>query len=436
MTVPPPSVITALGDLAIVRLDDPAFADRLKRAADMVGAIDDPIARRAGVEAVTNAVGRDSAALILLAGHWARAGMGGRRRDPSVPRLGIELLERALALNAPGIPTRRVHADLAFLNNEIRRYAEAERHARLADGYENALYHLWLAEALYEQGRFTTDPQCAVDLAPLATPLVRRAIAEAEAEWAARTPPPGDRVILLISVDAVYFKQFAPALFLSARRFDAEAGFHFHIINPDDECLALVRTMEALAGGTPLTVTAERWPPGDPALNNVYYACSRMLLAERLARENAAAVVIADADILFRVDPTALVARTRGHDLATIEFVGEPLCDRYNASFFVVNHTPTGTAFLKLLERFLSENLKRHYLWMIDQVALYVCARRLFDETGGDARILVWSEDVLSIHHHPDASIWSGATVAKWGDTPYTRLRDEILRENGLEPPR
>lgn len=413
----------------------PRDAGARRRAAETVGTLADPAERRRWTEAALDAAGRGADAYLAFAGLWARAGMGERRRDPAVPRLGIALLERALTETDPGPLAPRIHSDLAFLHNEIGEPAAAERHARLAAGYENAIHHLWLAEALYGQKRFVTDPHCAIDLAPLAAPVLQRLADAVVAERAGRPFGPARRDIILVSADAVYFKRFALAQLLSAHRFGSHVAFHFHIVNPDEECHALARKAGELASGMSVTVTGERWESRGTAADRVYYACARMLVAERLAREEEATVVIADADILFRTDPATLIESARGHDIATVEFEGEPLCNRYSASFFVVNRTLPGAVFLAALRHFLAENFRRQWLWMLDQVALYGCARRLIDTTGGALTVLAWPESVLSIHHHPDAAIWPGATIAKWSDSPYTRLRDAILREYGVEPP-
>lgn len=366
---------------------------------------------------------------------WARARMGMGRRDSAIPHQGIWLLERALAASRPTPLRTHIHADLAFLYNEIGRYDLGERHARLADGCSNALYHLWLGEALYEQNRFEQDALCCIDLSPLATPELRR-IAEEVAERRARSPVvPSGRYLVLVSVDAVYFKRFALPQILSAYRFGVDWDFHFHIINPDSECHTVIEQARRLAVGMSMTFTAETWQDIGSAANPVYYASSRLLIANRLARETGSNIIIADADILFRSDPRALLAETQGYDITTVEFPGEPLCNRYSASFFVVNQGYIGDVYLTAVAHFLRENFKRYFIWMMDQVALYSVERRLSDMMKGDLRLRIWPALVMSVDHRADAPIWPGGGSAKWVDSPYLRLRDEILTSYGLTPP-
>lgn len=434
MDTPPPSDPDLQRHLAAVRAhpDDiagyRAFAEALLR-------LPDPVDRLPWCEAALAVAPQAEAGYLGFSELWARARMGVGRRDPAVPRQGIGLLQRALAAARPGALRTHIHADLAFLYNEIGRHDLAERHGRLAQGCPNALYHLWLTEALFAQNRFERDPLCGIDLSPLATPVLQR-LADEVAERRARAPvAPSGRTLVLVSVDAVYFKRFALAQILSAHHFGVDWDFHFHLINPDAECHAVIAQARRLAPGMSLTFTAETWQPVGPGSDRVYYAGSRLLMADRLARETGSDIVIADADILFRSDPRALLAETEGYDVTTVEFPGEPLCNRYSASFFVVRQGFMGELYLTAVAHFLRENFKRHLIWTMDQVALYGVERRLTDMTGGALRVKIWPALVMSVDHQPDAPIWPGGNMAKWEDSPYLRLRDEVLHAYGVPPP-
>ena len=334
---------------------------------------------------------------------------------------------------APAL-TKTIYANLAFLHNELEDYAAAERCGRAAEGCDNHIYHLWLAEALFFQRKYVSDPLCVVDFSTFETAFLQKLADEAAAEWGAFAPAvaQSDNVVLLQSVDAVYFKRFALAQALSAHRSGATVGFHFHIINPDAECLNLLEEMRRRLPGLRLDATAERRASAGQSADRVYYACARLLIARQIMRQSNADVVIADADILFRADPAPLLGQTVGYDLAAIRYPGEPMCNRYNASFFVIRRSLPSLLFLRMLEAFLQANFRRGYLWMIDQVALYCCERRLHAATQGGVRMLHWPETVVSIRQLPESPIWSGATTAKWADTPYTRYQKELLAAYGF----
>lgn len=431
MTLAPAAFDAAVFDAARRNPDDVAA---WRAVGEALQAIDSPVERFTALESIlaaANAHDRE-AAYLGITEILARARMGVWRHDSTIPERGVWLLQRALAHARPGPLRPHVHADLAFLYNEIGRYDLGEHHARLAQGCPNALYHLWLTEALYEQRRFERDPLCGIDLSPLSDAVL---MGLADAVNARPTIVPSGRTLALASVDPVYFKRFAPAQILSAHRFGVDFDFHFHLINPDAECLALIERLRALAPGMSLGFTAETWPAGNPGSDRAYYASSRLLHAAQLMRQTGATVTIVDADIIFRRDPRELLAQTTDFDVTTVRFEGEPLCNRYSASFFTVRPTRMGELYLTAVAHFLTENCRRNLIWTMDQIALYCCERRLSEMSGGALRLRIWPALVMSVDHQEDAPIWPGGNMAKWEDSPYLRLRDEILGAYGMTPP-
>ena len=364
---------------------------------------------------------------LTLAECWARAGMGNRSRDPSIPRRGVALLERCLREVPAGPDRLRIHSHLSFLYNELGCYALGERHGRLSAGNPNAIWHFSLTEALYRQHKFGRDQLCAVDLSPVATPAIQALADAVGADHARRPYEPSADYVVLLSVDAVYFNHFAAAQILGADQLGSRVRFHVHVINPDDEAR---RTADRLRDGLPpgrVMFSWEQLDQGDENEKRVHYCCSRFLLARELFERTRANIIIADADILYRREPEDIVASAKEYDVALCEFEGEPISNRYNASFVLLRQGLHTALFVRFLDHFLRVNLERHRLWMIDQIALYCCADRLERVAGGAFRLLRWPETVLSIHHTPDADIWSGATVAKWTDSGYSAYRQQIL---------
>lgn len=373
-------------------------------------------------------------AYLGLADGLARAGMGERTRPPHLPQTAIEVLQRGLRDTTPTDSAAALHCNLSFLYNEIGEYAAGERHGRAADGNANHIYHLWLAEALFAQNKFSGDPLCVIDFSTLRTDLLQQSANRASEEWGVNGQTNSGKYTILQSVDAVYFKKFAVPQVLSAYRYNKNVRFHFHIINPDAECADLLRMLRQRLPGIVLDASQESRDTGAPSSDRVYYACARLMIARKIMEKTGGDIVIADADILFRADPDALSAEAAGYDLAGVQYPGEPMCNRYNASFFVIRRTLPSLMFLHMLEQFLLSNFRRAYLWMIDQVALYCCERRQAAVTQGAVRMLRWPETVVSIHQSPQSPIWSGATAAKWGLTPYTRYQEELLRDFGSTP--
>lgn len=402
----------------------------------------DPAERTRWCEAAIACHPRSENAYLAIADTFAHAGMGTRTRFLTPVRISIGLLERALKTAAPSDKRTQIHANLSFLYNEINRPDLAEKHGRLAHGNNNHVYHLWLTEALFAQGKFDPDPLCGVNLEVFRRETMQALADEVTARWNAAPPAPTDDFTLLVSVDPVYFRKFAVAQAVNLHRLGSRVRVHYHIINPDSGVPALVAALQQRVPGQRLGFSYEKQADFG-ASNNVYYACARLLIARTLMEQYNSAIVITDADVLFRTPPETLLADTAGHDLGTIVYPGEPMCNRYNASFFAIRRTLPGTYFLRVMEAFLHSTFQRGMLWMIDQFALYFCEQRVAAVTGGGLRTLHWPESVVAIHHyplsdlwedHPDAAIWSGATMAKWRDTHYTRYRNDLLRGAGFDP--
>lgn len=406
-------------------------------AAD-INRIGDPAERERWRETVLGRQPTNEALYLAFAHAAAWPGMGARERPREIPEQAIGLLTRALATAEPSAHRATIHSNLAFYYNETKRHDLAEHHARLAENPTNQIHHLWLAEALFAQNRFTRDPLCAVDFSSLATPALQRLANETTAQWEAmqsKPAAPADEFLALVSVDSVYFKRFAIALLLSAHATGSRIPFHFHVINADDGVRRQIDAIRARVPEMRVSFTTEQRPANHPATDRAYYACSRLLIAHLLMEQTGSNILIVDADVLFRQAPDGIIGRdTAGVDLATLVYPGEPLCNRYSATFFAVRRTLPGYFFLKAVDEFLRVNLSRTGLWMIDQVALYACEQRIAAVTQGALRTHHWPETTVSIRHLPDSPMWTGATVDKWTDSPYDRLRRALLVQYGFHP--
>lgn len=409
---------------------------------EIIQTLPDPADRVRWCEAAIACHPTSEDAYLGIADAWAHAGMGHRARFLGYPRLGIGILERALVATVPSGKRSQIHSNLCFLYNEIDRHDQAERHGRLAAGCSNHIYHLWLAESLFAQNKFDPDPLCGIDLGVFLREPMQALADETTKQWNAASPVPTDDFTLLVSVDPVYFRKFALAQAINLHRLGSKVRLHYHVVNPDETTHALVSVLQERLPGLRLQFSSTRQSDFGPT-NNVYYACARMLVARTLMERYNTNIVIADADVLFRVPPENLLASTAGYDLATIEYLGEPMCNRYNASFFAIRRTLPGTFFLRMVEEFLYTTFSRNVIWMIDQLALYFCEQRVGAVTQGALRTRHWPESVVAIDHYPvsdlwpsqpDAPIWSGATIAKWRDTSYTRFQNELLRSAGFNP--
>lgn len=403
-----------------------AFARTLAQSCDWDG-------QKAWFEKLAAAAPDSEAAALAFVETCCRAGMGNPPRPPEVAAHALALLERAVRNAPPGEHRPLMMSHIAYLHNELGNFPAAEAAARQAHGGSNAIYHFWLAEALYEQRKFVNDPACAVDLSTLRVEHFQDLVNRLERERAGRPYVPGE-TIYQFSGDAVYFRRFVVPQTLSLARFGKPFRIHFHVFDPDGSSPVLA---ERLAGALPhfrFSMTTETVDLPDIHSKRSYYAFARYLRAYDRFREGYT-VVVADADLLFRADPQELLDQAAGYDAGIVKFEGQPLSNRYNASFVVFHQTFFAELLLKALDRFLKIQFNRPGLiWILDQISLYCCMRRLIEVTSGKARVFEWPEETICIHQLDTSPIWNGATNRKWTDCPYNRLRSALLTEHGFDP--
>lgn len=376
----------------------------------------------------------DEALYLALAHRLAYAGMGILERDPAIPRQGIAILGRALERAAPS-PLQphlrpQIHANLSFLFNEAGHPDLAEAHGRAAAGCSNAIFHLWLGEALFRQGKYASDGLCVIDLSSLSFRRAAQALAKADA-----APPfaPAGRHVVLVSVDGTYFKRYAAAQILNLHALGSAVAVHYHIINGDAEVAQLIERLRGIVGAMPVTFSHESWAVRGEAIDKPYYASSRFLIAAEAMLLHKADVIVCDADVLFREKPEDIVRLAGAADVAHTDYRGEPLCSRYNASFVYFRHSRSGYLTLLMMADFLRTNFDRCYIWMIDQVALYACVERAAQLLGSEMAHTAWPDSVLPPRVGDTLPlVLTGALAGKHGNSPYSAKRDELLQAYGL----
>ncbi|MBK1840751.1 hypothetical protein JHL17_25435 [Azospirillum sp. YIM B02556] len=399
----------------------------------LISRIGDKAERRRLTEALIDWRSGDERLYLALANRMAFSGMGILERDPAIAQHGIALLTQALERGRPSSSRLQIHANLAFLFNEVGRCALAEAHGRAAAGCPNAIFHLWLGEALFRQGKYTRDALCAIDLSSLAIRRAGAALATVDAADAAFPFRPTTAHVLLASVDAAYFKRYAAAQILNLHALGSAVAVHYHILNADDEVERLVARLREVVGALPLTITRESWERRGDAVDKPYYASSRFLIAPEVMLRHKANVIVCDADVLFREKPEDIVKAAGEADVAHTDYRGEPLCSRYNASFVHFRHSRSGYLTLLMMADFLRTNFGRCYIWMIDQVALFACVERAAQLLGSEMTHAAWPDTVLPPRLGDSLPlILTGALAGKHGNSPYSAMREQILRASGF----
>lgn len=390
-------------------------------------------AQKVWFEKLAAAVPDSETAALAFIEVCCRAGMGNPARPVAMAADGVAILERAVK-NAPATPHRPlIMGHLSYLYNELENFPAAEAAARQAHGGANAIYHFWLAEALYEQRKFINDPACAIDLSTLRVEHFQDLVNQLQAERVGKSYTPGE-VLYQFSGDAVYFRRFVVPQTLSLARIGRPCRIHFHVFDPDGATHPLAERLARALPQFRFTLSTEPVNLPDIHSKRSYYAFARYLRAYERFREGYT-VVVADADLLFRRDPQILIDQTQGYDVGIVKFEGQPLSNRYNASFVVFRQTIMAELLLKSLDRFLKVQFnKPSLIWILDQISLYCCIRRLIEVTSGQAKVLEWPEETICIKQLDTSPIWNGATNRKWTDCPYNRLRTTLLTEYGFNP--
>jgi hypothetical protein len=401
-----------------------AFAQALARKCDWSG-------QTGWFDRLAAAIPDSEAAALAFIETCCRAGMGNPPRPTALPAYGVAALERVLR-DAPASEHRSlIRSHLAYLHNELGNFAAAEQQARLSNG-SNAIYHFWLAEALYEQRKFVDDPACAINLSTLRVEHFQRLVNRLQAERV-DTPYASRGTVYQFSGDAVYFRRFVVPQTLSLARFGRPFHIHFHVFDPDAGTIPLVERLRTALPHFRFGLTTETVERDDIHSKRSYYAFARYMRAYDRFREGHD-VVVADADLLFRADPQTLLDQAAGCDAGIVRFEGQPLANRYNASFVLFRQSFFAELLLSTLDLFLRSHLDRSLIWILDQISLYCCMQRLGEVTGQRFKLHIWPEETICIHQLDSSPIWNGATNRKWTDSPYNRLRHALLVEHGFDP--
>lgn len=322
----------------------------------------------------------------------------------------------------------------AYLYNLCGDYAAAEYHSiRAIDCYIKRgvaidfLPLYCLQEALFEQSRIAPPPlPCHLDFRPLQ-----------QAQWPHPPAlPPGiqgnwphaDRPIILLSADQTYFDNYLIAQIVSLGHQACSHHLHVHVLNPTQDNQTRIDHL-AQTYQLPITMTYEQvMLPRSHA--KVYFASRRLQLAAWLLELAQTPVLWTDADILFRT-PEAFIPPDHLTDIALVDYQPNGLCDRYGAAWVWLAPTAQARKLGRLLHAFISAQLT-HYpdLWMVDQIALYMCVQTLV--RAGQLNLQVFPPLTVSCNFEPDAPIWNGSGPFKHGPTPWNELCHNLLHSYRL----
>ncbi len=218
---------------------------------------------------------------------------------------------------------------------------------------------------IFRQGTLVEDLEKTEQV--LAQPLAKAPPEITVAEHAAATKA---TFVIAVSVDARYFRRFAPALCQGYADMGLKQPLHFHVVAPEPDCFELFKELKSSHGGLALGLSFE--PPG-PWRHPVYYTCARFFAVESLLPRYGLTILALDSDILPGVAPSVFVEKAGDADFACFDTGRNEPASVYQASVMYFPDRPETVDFISMLQQFVASKLDRppFLTWMLDQAAMY-----------------------------------------------------------------
>jgi hypothetical protein len=212
-----------------------------------------------------------------------------------------------------------------------------------------------------------------------------------------------DRIVFAYCSDD-YLRRYAVPMVMSLDRVGWTGRVHLHVADPTPASIALLAALRPLVGPR-LSWSREITAASFRDAAKVYHACVRFCrFAQILARSDAAMIMV-DADVLFRADPAALFAAAAAGDVALAVAPEQEFWNRWPAAFVAARPTPGGRDFFQRVANVVAANfLNGARAWLLDQIAL-AFAQELLGRRVGIARIP--AETVCNLDYAEDAAIWA-----------------------------
>ena len=176
--------------------------------------------------------------------------------------------------------------------------------------------------------------------------------------------------VIAISVDARYFRRFAPVLCQGYADLGVREPLHFHVVAPEPDSFNLFDKLKSDHAGLNLGLSFE--PPG-PWRHPVYYTCARFFAIGSLLPGYGLPVLAVDADILPSISPGVFVESAGDADFACFDTGRNEPASVYQASVMYFPNRSETVDFISMLQRFVSSKLDEppFLAWMLDQAAMY-----------------------------------------------------------------
>ena len=203
-------------------------------------------------------------------------------------------------------------------------------------------------------------------------------------------PTPGRKAVIFTACNSLYLHSMGAAFVEALNGLPANLGVHIHVVSPDQQSLALAKTLsEARPGGVDFSV--ESAPPFETV---TYYSCSRFFVLDRVLDFHGCAALSLDIDISVEDIGDRILNHCGDYDFCCFSTERNEPASVYQASIRYWAHNPRTHAFIDALKKFFWPELSNPtaVTWMLDQAAL-ISTMHYFAKTGeafrfGDLRQL------------------------------------------------
>lgn len=244
--------------------------------------------------------------------------------------------------------------------------------------------------------------------------------------------PPHGRPVYFVYADHLYFIEHVIPLVLSIVETGARCAIHLHIANPGRGAVDLIERLRARLKDTPLIVSTESVFVEQYAAPSVYHSCMRFVRLWQAFRANNMPMVMVDADVLARRDPSVLEEDIDpAIDVVLARSETDPYWSWFYGGYVSLRPRPGAGRFIGMVAAFILQNFaQRTARWFLDQTALAAC------HDAESARVtfncLPWAPLFGGLEFTDRQVFWTAHNEDKYGDNPHTRLKESLRLQNGF----
>ncbi|WP_288430722.1 hypothetical protein [uncultured Agrobacterium sp.] len=231
--------------------------------------------------------------------------------------------------------------------------------------------------------------------------------------------------VILVACDSVYFFDYAIPFLRSLSVFDETTYVHLHLINPSSEVKDSIRKLRIELSTMRISYAIDPLTGLDlPKRLNIYYNCSRFIVADYLLELGARRLLILDVDTIARSSPWRKLEGFEHEGAFSFRPKARKPWHKILAGTVYFENTPRVRVFAKRFATSLLSILARNPNYHIDQIIpfyLLKIGKRDFKGVFGKV-----PTDLMSLSYETSASLW----MAKGREKYESKFQSEIESVN------